>query len=168
MTTTPDFQRPSTEARGSGVRASVGRVLKALLPWAILGAFFLVDFPLCPMRHVLGIPCPGCGLTRATESLVVGDFDAALYFHPLVPIILPLVAWMVVRITLVTAGLLPRGSSDPMDRIPRWFWMILVAVMLVVWVARMAGALGGHPDPVDPSQGLVGRAVTALLGLLGI
>lgn len=168
MRTTPDLQRPESTARGSGVGASVGRIAKALLPWAIFGAFFFVDFPLCPMKHMLGIPCPGCGLTRATESLVTGDVGAALAFHPLVPLILPMVAWMVVRLTLVSAGLLSRDSFDPLNKLPKWFWVAFVVVMLGVWIARMAGGLGGHPDPVDPSQGFVGRVAIALGGLLGL
>ena len=154
-------------ARESGVGASALRVLGAVLPWGILSIFFFVDFPLCPMRHMLGIPCPGCGLTRATESLVVGEIAAALAFHPLVWLILPMVAWMVLRLTLVSAGVLRRDSFDPLNKLPTWFWVGFVTLMLGVWIARMAGGLGGHPDPVDPSQGWLGRAVIGVGHLLG-
>lgn len=135
------------------------------MPVAVLVILFVVDFPLCPMRHVLGVPCPGCGLTRATECLVTGQFHEALAFHPLVPIVLPVVAWMVVRMTLVSAGVLRSGSFDPLDRVPTVGWGVFVAVLLGVWIARLAGALGGHPDPIDPSSGLLGQLFSGVAGL---
>lgn len=167
MTTTPDLSRPASPDRRPGVAALVPRLLKAAVPIGALGVLFAVDFPLCPMRHVFGIPCPGCGLTRATESLLVGDFAVALAHHPLVPVVLPVVAWMIVRVTLVSAGVLRRDSFDPMDRFPRVVWLGLVVLLLVVWVVRLSGGLGGHPDPVDPSQGLLGRGIGAILGASG-
>ncbi|QBO35942.1 DUF2752 domain-containing protein [Periweissella cryptocerci] len=38
---------------------------------------------MCIYRAVFGIPCPGCGMTRAFEHLVHGDVVGAFYFHPL-------------------------------------------------------------------------------------
>lgn len=37
----------------------------------------------CPIRALTGIPCPGCGLTRAYLCLFRGDLRGALYYHPL-------------------------------------------------------------------------------------
>lgn len=42
----------------------------------------------CPFLHVLGIPCPGCGLSRATVLLVEGDWRASLSLHAFAPIFL--------------------------------------------------------------------------------
>ena len=144
--------------------ATLRRALGALLPVALLGLLFFVDFPLCPMRHVFGVPCPGCGLTRASGALLTGRFHDVFAFHPLVPLILPLVAWMFLRMTLVSAGLLRSDSFDPLDRIPTAVWGVLVLVLLGVWIARLAGALGGHPDPIDPSQGLLGGIFLGIFG----
>lgn len=137
----------------------------AAVPVAVLVVLFAVDFPLCPMRHVFGVPCPGCGLTRATEALVTGHFHDALAFHPLVLLVLPVVAWMVVRMTLVSAGMLRSDSFDPLDRVPTAGWAVFVVILLGVWIARLAGSLGGHPDPIDPSSGLLGRLFTGAAGL---
>src|SRR5437870_2602127 len=40
----------------------------------------------CPIFHAFGIPCPGCGLTRATLFLVRGDLKQALTLHAFAPI----------------------------------------------------------------------------------
>lgn len=37
----------------------------------------------CVVYQLLGIPCPGCGLTRAWLSLLRGDFSGAFRAHPL-------------------------------------------------------------------------------------
>lgn len=38
----------------------------------------------CTFRMLYGIPCPGCGGTRAMISLLHGDFLKAVYYHPFV------------------------------------------------------------------------------------
>jgi Protein of unknown function (DUF2752) len=40
----------------------------------------------CPIRYGLGIPCPGCGLTRAIKALVLGDWPHAIAIHAFSPI----------------------------------------------------------------------------------
>ncbi|WP_207662140.1 DUF2752 domain-containing protein [Clostridium sp. AM58-1XD] len=37
----------------------------------------------CPIRYVTGIPCPGCGMTRAFLSLLSGHVREAFSYHPL-------------------------------------------------------------------------------------
>ena len=68
---------------------------KALLRKVLLGfgllAYFTAAFYImkrtgipCVFRHFLGIPCPGCGMTRAMYSLVSLDFQAAWQYNPLI------------------------------------------------------------------------------------
>ena len=54
----------------------------------------LVDFLfgyVCPSMVILGLPCPGCGLTRAAISLAHLDFNMALYYNPMIFFALPLI-----------------------------------------------------------------------------
>lgn len=37
----------------------------------------------CPIRALTGIPCPGCGMSRAWLAVLRLDFRAAFYYHPL-------------------------------------------------------------------------------------
>jgi hypothetical protein len=37
----------------------------------------------CPFEYVTGIPCPGCGLTRAYVAFIRGNIVGAVRYHPL-------------------------------------------------------------------------------------
>ena len=51
----------------------------------IIGAMAFFDIVLddCPIRAVLGIPCPACGMTRSLTAFVSLDFAASFNYHPL-------------------------------------------------------------------------------------
>ena len=49
---------------------------------AVSGIILLVFYH-CPFLYFFGIPCPGCGMTRALISAAKLDFNAAFYYHPL-------------------------------------------------------------------------------------
>lgn len=56
----------------------------------LVAAMYLLKIP-CPLNRITGIPCPGCGMTRAYLSLLRLDFAAAFRFNPMfwsVPILL--------------------------------------------------------------------------------
>ncbi|WP_404785531.1 DUF2752 domain-containing protein [Altericista sp. CCNU0014] len=52
-----------------------------------LTALGLPSWP-CPLRYGLGVPCPGCGLTRAIKSLAVGHWQQAMTVHAFAPLAL--------------------------------------------------------------------------------
>ena len=61
------------------------------LPALLAACFFYYPFVfsgpiLCPMHLLLGLPCPGCGLTRAFCLASRGHFGEAYSFHPLYPL----------------------------------------------------------------------------------
>jgi hypothetical protein len=121
--------------------------LRELSPALLLGGLALlllfspVGWP-CPTRTILGIPCPGCGMTRAARLVLHGDFAAATRMHPL---------WFAVLPALAVLGV---AEGVGFARQGRWgialesAWTrrvgaVLVVALVVVWVARFFGAFGG-------------------------
>jgi len=100
-----------------------------------LVAFGLPGWP-CPLLHGLGIPCPGCGLSRAALELLHGQWRAALSRHAFAPAFL--VAWVAVCGT----SLLPEGLRLPLidgvERLERrtGFSALLLAGLVLYWIAR--------------------------------
>ena len=65
---------------------------------ALLG---LLPFSTCASQHLLGVPCPGCGFTRALVALARGDLGASLGFHPVaVPLLVGLGAFVFAALAL--------------------------------------------------------------------
>jgi hypothetical protein len=93
---------------------------------------------LCPLRRMTGLWCPTCGMTRAVGWSVHLDFEQAVRFHPLAPVLLveclvAAFAWAVQR---------RRHPDGPMwsARSATFGRSVLVAnalIFLVVWVIRL-------------------------------
>ena len=127
---------------------------------ALFGLAVWSEFPLCPIAGSLGIPCPGCGLTRASLALLRGDWHEALHFHPLVWLLLPvgvgfvgIASWELVRD--------PRLKRAPArfnwtGRGTTLFAAALVVLTFGVWLARFAGYFGG-PVPVTTLRAWLAR-----------
>jgi hypothetical protein len=114
--------------------------------------------PLCPSAAVLGIPCPGCGLTRATLALLHGDLAAALRFHPLVFVLAPIYLGLLATVAIgyvrgapvwATVGAAPGQPRGLLfsKTVTRLVW-VLVVLVFAVWILRFFGWFGG-PVPVE-------------------
>lgn len=122
-------------ARVAGVGVVVG--LATALAASAFGSPRLRDAliaaaPSCPFLTLTGIPCPFCGLTRATVALGSGDFTAAFTYHPLAPLILALTLWGALLLAL---GRLPSLAS-------RRVAIAGAIAILALWIAALA-APGG-------------------------
>ncbi|MDQ3035187.1 MAG: DUF2752 domain-containing protein [Myxococcota bacterium] len=146
----PVFSPPHARSKGR-------RLFDASLPLLILLVFAVVDFPLCPTRIFLGVPCPGCGLTRATLAMLTLDFPAMLRLHPLAPMMAPLVGWALGKPILEELGWIPKHKV--FVRVPQPIWIAMAIAFFGLYALRLAGLLGGLPDPVAPADGLLGEAV---------
>ncbi|MBN2125126.1 MAG: DUF2752 domain-containing protein [Deltaproteobacteria bacterium] len=91
----------------------------------------------CPFRAALGIPCPGCGLSRGMVFLLQGDWQAALTAHAFAPAVLFGLAFLII------AGSLPsRQREAVIGRVAeiesRYAPVPLVLVgMIACWIARI-------------------------------
>ncbi|MCR4688385.1 MAG: DUF2752 domain-containing protein [Saccharofermentans sp.] len=53
----------------------------------------------CPFKALTGFPCPLCGTSRAFLSLLKGDIEGAFYYHPLWPLTLVTLAFIILTET---------------------------------------------------------------------
>ena len=99
----------------------------------------------CPLRNLTGVPCPGCGLTRAVVALARGEWGESLAAHAFAPV-------LVISLAAVAfAALLPRrqreafvGLAGRLERRTRAS-ALLLAALLLYWLARLLflpGAFG--------------------------
>jgi len=85
------------------------RMLNRYKWYIVLGSLYLLTIVVdpglnhnfhvpCLFKTVLGISCPGCGLTRAIGALIQGDIAAAWQYNPQLFFIIPiLIASLVYR-----------------------------------------------------------------------
>jgi Protein of unknown function (DUF2752) len=131
-----------------------------------LCALALTSFPLCPFAGVLGIPCPGCGLTRATLAVLEGHLTQALEMQPLVFFVAPIYLGAAAKWSFdYVRG--PRFAPRPpasrwrraFDRGIGPFAAALALGLIVVWASRWWGYFGG-PVPVESYRAWLAHGLT--------
>ena len=77
---------------------------------------------LCPVRAVTGVPCPGCGMTRAMLSMGQGHLGQAFRLNPF--------SFFVFLCIVVVA--LPKHLRKKMHALHhgRFIWVLLVCVLV--------------------------------------
>jgi hypothetical protein len=91
----------------------------------------------CPFLHVTGLPCPGCGLSRAMVTLLHGDWRTSLELHafaPLFVVALLLVAWATILPQQQRAWFI--GRLELVERRTGITAILLVSLMLY-WLIRL-------------------------------
>ena len=114
-----------------------GLILTGALSLHII--FVLLHLPLweCPFFKVTGLPCPGCGLTRACLLLVQGDVQAAMKFHAFAPVFVILISMMMI------ATVLPKTVTEPLiqkaETLERktGVTLIIFSGLILYWLARL-------------------------------
>jgi hypothetical protein len=100
----------------------------------------------CPFHQLTGLPCPGCGLTRAFVCLSHGQFVQSLHWHP--------IGWLVYGVFLVLwarAGLtwaLGHPFAPLSAKTSGWLNWAGLATLLLVGAVRIGWTL------VHPSLGI--------------
>ncbi len=92
-----------------------------------------LPIPLCAFRAVTGVPCAGCGATRALGRLAHLDLAGALAFHPLITLVaLGILAWGLLDLALLTRGRALRVETSP--RVGRYVLWAFLVLMVLNWV----------------------------------
>jgi len=92
----------------------------------------------CPFFHLTGIPCPGCGATRACVALLRGHWAESLRMHALGPVFLGVI------VLLLIAGMLPERPRKAFVAAVEWLerragpGYVFFLVLILYWIARLA------------------------------
>lgn len=88
----------------------------------------------CIFKKISGIPCVGCGTTRALTSLVKGDIGNALYYNPVA--ILLAVLFGIMFIICVKDVLFSSSTADKVlhRRLTKIEYALIILVFLANWL----------------------------------
>lgn len=127
-------------------RARVKAALTAAAGLLLWGGLYLLTDSLCWLQALFGVPCPGCGSTRAAVELFRGHFTEAFSLHPLIPLSLIILPYAVIR------GLFRRRR--PIAQAEKITAFGIVVLYIVVYVVRMA-LFFPHTQPMVPLESAV-------------
>lgn len=91
--------------------------------------------PPCPVSAMTGLHCPGCGTGRAASALLRGDVRGAVAFNPLLFLVVPCVALLVIG----EARARRRGKYFT---VPRRAVLLILGVIVGFTVARNLPGFG--------------------------
>lgn len=91
----------------------------------------------CPFKLLTGIPCPGCGMGRATVALFSGDILQSLYYNilciPVSIVIIISLCWLVYDLT--------RGQETFFKTIRRpvklKYQIPVFAILIITWILNI-------------------------------
>lgn len=104
----------------------------------------------CPILYVTGIPCPGCGMSRACLKLLQLDFTGAFHYHPLC-FILPIIA----------PFLLLRFYGKVSDGPYLWGLVLICILFFLVYFLRLKNPADTIVK-LDLRDGMIGRIFNSL------
>ncbi len=91
----------------------------------------------CPFKLITGIPCPGCGMGRATLSLVHLEIKRAFLYHPLVipfnVFIIISVGWLLRDIIMKQEFFMRFVKSRP----NKWVMLSIFLLLAIIWVRNI-------------------------------
>ncbi len=100
-----------------------------LLAAAYLAAAGLLRIPVCPLVLMTGLPCPGCGMTRAALLFLSGHWRQAFVMHPFFYVLLVLAAAFAVSRYILGHTARPAWTAAVL--------LLLVAAAIFFYLYRM-------------------------------
>lgn len=95
----------------------------------------------CPLRAWSGIPCPGCGVTRASVALARAELAQAWALNPAAFLLVPLAT-----LAALAPRSLRRGWGALPERARRLAVAAALAACLGAWGWRLAAGAAPQPD----------------------
>ncbi len=101
-----------------------------------LGSFGVFNWQ-CPIWYTLGIPCPGCGLSRAIIALVQGDWERSFTLHAFAPFFL--LALILITIVTLLPALQRQGVINWISLVERHTGItnFLLIGLVFYWLGRL-------------------------------
>ncbi|MDR0946663.1 MAG: DUF2752 domain-containing protein [Ruminococcus sp.] len=156
-----DTSVKDTSAKARSAKDNIKNLLKQLKNyWGVLTftiVYMIIASQLlgtsCIFRSVTGVPCIGCGGTRAGLALMHGEIKESIYFHPLlVPVIVILMIYLALYIF--------RGKKTA--KILDKALLIIVIAAIILYIMRMI-LLFPHTEPMTYNyESVLGRIITAI------
>ena len=117
-----------------------GGALVALVVSVVFSPEGLPALSVCPFRRWTGLPCAGCGITRAFCAIGHGEFGSAWDYNPFGFL------FYAATVALLFWPLIRRMWPDVEKRLILSSWLgraaiLMIAVVWVFGVARILGAL---------------------------
>jgi hypothetical protein len=103
----------------------------------LLLTFFGLPGWQCPLFRALGLPCPGCGMTRASVFLMHGEVKQAIVTHAFAPFIL--IALAIITICAASPRSYVVSVADRAESFERYTGItgLLLIGLIVYWLARL-------------------------------
>jgi hypothetical protein len=91
----------------------------------------------CPFLHATGLPCPGCGLTRATVFLFRGEWSQSIRLHAFAPLLaLGFISIACIAVAPETTRTKIIRRLESFERQTGITGLLLIG-LLVYWLARL-------------------------------
>jgi hypothetical protein len=91
----------------------------------------------CPFFRLTGIPCPGCGLSRATVLLLKGDLSGSLRFHAFAPVFLFAIVALILSVLLPKSILQPAIARAELIERKTGLTVLILGSLILYWLARL-------------------------------
>ena len=93
-------------------------------------------YPKCQLHSMTGLHCPGCGMTRSLHAILNGDFEQAIAYNLLAPVVLPVLGIALFRSLWSWAWDTPIPRSKPMARWRGYVPWVLGAIVVLFLILR--------------------------------
>jgi hypothetical protein len=92
----------------------------------------------CPLLHLVGVPCPGCGISRGSAEFLRGHWSGWIDMHLFAPLFLAAI------VILLVLGLMPaEHRSTAVNHLARvesrtHLPALLLAIIILYWIVRLS------------------------------